>query len=161
MSWVGSSWLPDLEEIVSGGQTGVDRAGLDVAIELGLKHGGWCPKGRGAEDGVIPPRYELRECDSPIPDVRTELNVRDSDATLILYQDELAGGTKLTYQLACRYEKPCLLVDLKEPISTEQVRAWLRDHKVARLNVAGPRESRHPGITKLARDYLRRVLSGK
>ena len=85
--------------IVSGGQTGVDRAALDVAIAIGIEHGGWCPAGRLAEDGVVPPQYDLRETDSNEYPVRTELNVADSDATLILYEGKLKGGTLLTQKI--------------------------------------------------------------
>ena len=84
-------------QIVSGGQTGADRAALDIALELGFESGGWVPLGRQAEDGKIPDRYpNLRETDSPLPAVRTELNVRDSDATLIVSHGTLVGGTALT-----------------------------------------------------------------
>ena len=93
-------------KIISGGQTGVDRGALDAAIALGVPHGGWCPHGRLAEDGIIPARYQLRQTDSPEYHVRTEKNVQDSDATLILYRGEMKGGTKLTWQLAERHAKP-------------------------------------------------------
>lgn len=89
-----------VNKIVSGGQTGVDRAGLDVAIQLGIDHGGWCPKGRRAEDGRIPGCYQLAEADSDEYAFRTERNVVDSDGTLILFFATLRGGTELTYRLA-------------------------------------------------------------
>lgn len=85
-----------VRRIVSGGQTGVDRAALDVAMQLSIEHGGWCPRGRLAEDGTIPSRYDLRETRSAKYHVRTERNVVDSDATLILYRKSLTGGTLLT-----------------------------------------------------------------
>ncbi|MEM9644652.1 MAG: putative molybdenum carrier protein [Planctomycetota bacterium] len=107
------SWLP--VRIVSGGQTGVDRAGLDFAIDLGMEHGGWCPAGRLAEDGRIPNRYQLTEHDSPFYPARTEQNVLDSDATLILFRGRLSGGSKLTKRLAVRHAKAFLSIDISEP----------------------------------------------
>ncbi|HSR12366.1 MAG TPA: putative molybdenum carrier protein, partial [Thermodesulfobacteriota bacterium] len=97
-----------VKKIISGGQTGVDRAALDVALELGIPAGGWCPKGRRAEDGRIPDYYPLQEASSPEYPVRTQLNVEDSDGTLILYRNSPAGGTALTIRLAKRLKKPHL-----------------------------------------------------
>ena len=148
------------QRIVSGGQTGVDRAALDVAIELGIPHGGWCPRGRLAEDGSIPAKYQLAETESPAYRVRTERNVLDSDATLILYRSQLGGGTELTLRLAKRHAKAWMLVDLADPPDKEAVRQWLKHAGAAVLNVAGPRESQAPGIGKQAADYLRRLFVG-
>ncbi|MFQ5587063.1 MAG: putative molybdenum carrier protein, partial [Thermodesulfobacteriota bacterium] len=97
-----------IEMIVSGGQTGVDRAALDVALELGIRCGGWCPKGRLAEDGVIDSRYHLDETGSKSYSQRTEWNVRDSDGTLILTVEEPTGGTALTIRAAEELGKPCI-----------------------------------------------------
>jgi hypothetical protein len=141
-------------KIVSGGQTGVDRGALEAAITLGMDHGGWCPLGRLAEDGRVPDRYQLCETDSPDYAVRTERNVVDSDATLVLYRGRLSGGTKLTVQLARRHRRPCLRVDLDAEADFEKVRRWLRRHHVEVLNVAGPRESQSPGITATAMGFL-------
>jgi hypothetical protein len=135
-----------IERIVSGGQTGVDRAALDAAIALGIPHGGWCPRGRLAEDGAIPSRYQLGETDSEDYPVRTERNVIDSDGTLILYRGRLWGGTELTRRLAVKHAKPLLLVDLDKPLTPKAFRQWLHAHAVRVLNVAGPRESTLPGI---------------
>src|SRR4030042_6079458 len=96
-------------KILSGGQTGADRSALDVAIALGISHGGWCPRGRLAEDGRIPDRYQLRETDYREYAVRTEQNVVDSDATLILCSGVLSGGTELTLRLAERHHGPHLV----------------------------------------------------
>ena len=148
-----------LHTIVSGGQTGVDRAALDVAIALGLNHGGWCPAGRLAEDGPIPSRYTLRETGSASYDVRTERNVRDSDATLVLASGEPRGGTALTCRLARLRRRPLLVVDLAAPPPPEEVRDWLAAHGVATLNVAGPRASSEPGVYARATDYLQTVLA--
>ena len=145
-------------KIVSGGQTGVDRAALDTAIELGIAHGGWCPRGRLAEDGRIPQRYHLTETDSPDYPVRTERNVIDSDATLILCRGKPSGGTELTLRLSERQQKPCLVVDLDRPPGLAAVRRWLAEHRVQTLNVAGPRESQSPQIGELASEFLRRLF---
>jgi len=144
--------------IVSGGQTGVDRAALDVALELGIPHGGWCPRGRLAEDGVIPARYQLRETASSDYAVRTEQNVLDSDATLIVSAGRPRGGTEFTLDLARRHGKPHLVVDLDAPHGPAEIRRWLTDHGVKTLNVAGPRESQSPGIHRRVAALLRRVL---
>jgi Circularly permutated YpsA SLOG family len=144
--------------IVSGGQTGVDRAALDVALELGLKCGGWCPRGRRAEDGPIPNRYPLHETPSPFYPVRTRRNVRDSDATLVLTRGLPDRGTKLTCALAERLEKPLFVVNLNEPARFDRIRKWLTKYRVHTLNVAGPRESSQPGIHAQAADILRQLL---
>lgn len=150
-------------KIVSGGQTGVDRAALDAAIALDIPHGGWCPRGRLAEDGPIPARYQLRETDSPDYAVRTERNVLQSDATLILCRGRPRGGTELTLRLARQHGKPHLVVDLSAADSpdAEAIRRWLSDESVATLNVAGPRESQSPGIAHEAGQLLQQVLSAR
>src|SRR5215470_9745293 len=145
--------------VVSGGQTGVDRAALDVAIALGIPHGGWCPLGRRAEDGAIPARYAVVEHASPDYAARTEANVADSDATLILARGPLSGGTALTRDVARRLRKPHLVVDLGGSPDAIAVREWLAEHAVGVLNVAGPRESQRPGIGDDARAFLRNVLA--
>ena len=152
---------PILEKIVSGGQTGVDRAGLDVAIALGIEHGGWCPRGRRAEDGRIPDCYRLTEADSADYAVRTEQNVLDSDGTLILYLAKLRGGTELTYRLAQKHGRPSFLIDLSRQESSRPVRQWLFDQKIRVLNVAGPRASQNETIYELARVYLESVLASE
>lgn len=148
-----------VDKIVSGGQTGVDRAGLDVAIALGIEHGGWCPSGRRAEDGRIPACYQLVETDSPDYAVRTEQNVIDSDGTLILYFAELRGGTEFTYRMTAKHARPHLLVDLHAPIPAEAVRHWIREQSIRVLNIAGPRSSQSEGIYEMARVYLEAVLA--
>ncbi len=127
-------------------------------MELGIPHGGWCPRGRLAEDGTIPSKYRLVETESSEYRVRTERNVADSDATLILHRGPMSGGTDLTLRLASRYGKPRLTVDLDHPLSPEEIRGWLKRNRVRTLNVAGPRESQSPGIHAQAEAHLRRVL---
>jgi len=149
--------------IVSGGQSGVDRAALDAALAAGLPCGGWCPRGRAAEDGPIPARYPLRETGRADPAQRTRCNVRDSDATLIIARGPLSGGTALTARHACRLGRACLIVDLagvEDGTSPEaRIVAWLRAEDPRILNVAGPRESGAPGIGQAARDLLDGVFA--
>ncbi len=144
--------------IRSGGQTGVDRAALDAALALGVPVEGWCPLGRRAEDGPIPPRYPLQETPSPAYAERTAWNVRDADATLILARGAPTGGTALTVDLAESLGKPLLVVDLGETRDAEPAAAWLRAHEVQVLNVAGPRESTVPGLYPEARAFVERLL---
>ena len=140
----------------------MDRAALDIALELGIPCGGWCPKGRGAEDGTISDRYPLEE--TPLANVaqRTEWNVRDSDGTLVVMEGPPAGGTALTIKLARRHRKPCLVVDLPrtKTETAESIAAWISNNKIRVLNVAGPRESKAPGIYKKAMAFLRGFIEG-
>jgi hypothetical protein len=150
--------LRGLRKIVSGGQTGVDRGALEAAIAAGFAHGGWCPKGRKAEDGVIPERYHLRETPSPRYELRTLWNVRDSDATLVLTSGLLSGGTKLTVECAQGFGKPCLIVDLDGDADAEAVAEWIVENSIGVLNVAGPRESESPGVEEKARRFVAILL---
>ena len=135
-----------VEKIISGGQTGADRAGLDVGLALNIPVGGWCPQGRRAEDGPIPSRYPLVETPERNYQTRTRRNVEASDGTLILNRGQLDGGTALTVKLARQMGKPCLIVALEEGIEQEAFQAWLDANQIAVLNVAGPRESKRPGV---------------
>lgn len=148
-------------KIASGGQTGVDRAALDVALELGMECGGWCPKGRRAEDGTISLRYPLKETSSTEYAERTECNVRDSDATLILAIGDLHGGTLLTAEFARRLQKSLLVVDLKseDTLNARLVDDWLNKTEIKVLNVAGPREESNQPIYQKAASFLRRVFA--
>ena len=130
-----------LRRIISGGQTGADRAALDVALKLGIAAGGWAPKGRRAEDGPIPHRYPLTETPLRRYSQRTEWNVRDSDATLIVAHRPLTGGTALTERLARAHGKPCLVLNPTHNHAPATLRSWLQANAVAVLNVAGPRIS--------------------
>lgn len=151
-----------LEKIISGGQTGVDRAALDAALAGGFPCGGWAPKGLDAEDGVIPAHYPLDECGQAGSEERTRLNVRDSDATLILTQGKeiaaLDDGTGLTVEWASRLSKPYLVVDLNQPTDPDGVAQWLQGASILVLNVAGPRESTVPGIYRSAFEFINALL---
>lgn len=153
-----------ITKIISGGQTGADRGGLDAAIHCGWPHGGWCPKGRKAEDGVIPDEYHLTEMLSAEYLARTKANVIDSHATVIFSYGPLSGGSLQTATYAHHLEKPWHEVDLLRTIPKQavmEIMMWLAgdeessyyDEYVACppplscvLNVAGSRESHAPGI---------------
>ncbi len=146
-----------IEKIVSGGQTGADRAALDFAIAHGITHGGWCPRGRLAEDGVIAPQYNLTE--TPLPDTaqRTEWNVRDSDATVIFsIGPVLTGGSKFTAECAALHRKPCLHISKARDgqRAAQRLREFLHSHPIKCLNVAGPRASNEPEIGAFVQETL-------
>ncbi|MAI69744.1 MAG: hypothetical protein CMM01_02385 [Rhodopirellula sp.] len=144
--------------IVSGGQTGVDRAALDVAILLKIEHGGWCPAGRLAEDGPIPSCYALQETRSNEYPVRTEQNIADSSATLILHEGKLKGGTLLTRRLCDKRQKPYYTVKIGQQM-IDALHEWLAIEAPEILNVAGPRESSSPGIHSRCKKFLLRTFS--
>ena len=146
--------------LLSGGQTGADRAGLDAAIHLGLPYGGWCPGGRRAEDGKIPDVYQLTETRSRGYLFRTEQNVIDSDATLIFTLGNLSGGSKRTLAFTKKHRKPCIHIGLsKTGAAAESVlRDFLATLDFKRLNVAGSRESKEPGVGEWAFQLLVSVL---
>ncbi|MHB8532482.1 MAG: putative molybdenum carrier protein [Solirubrobacteraceae bacterium] len=166
-----------LGKLLSGGQTGVDRAALDVALTLGLPYGGWCPAGGWAEDMPTPPgvltRYPgLREALGAGPAERTLLNVRDSDATLLLRPRNrgrparsiaaASPGSDLTEQAAARLGRPLAVVDPARPDAASHVRAWIDSlPPSATLNLAGPRESEAPGIYARARQLLQEALQDR
>ncbi|HLJ96791.1 MAG TPA: putative molybdenum carrier protein [Gemmataceae bacterium] len=147
-----------ITKIISGGQTGVDRAALDVALELGLPCGGWCPRGRRAEDGPIPQRYPLAETSSRSYAQRTKRNVLDSDGTLVLTRGRPGKGTALTIQIAAENQKPHRILELSQPEDPADVRSWCREHQIHVLNVAGPRESEQTGIYVQAVEFLKALL---
>lgn len=158
------------KKIISGGQTGVDRGALDAAIETGVYHGGCCPKGRRAEDGSIPAVYDLQEHESNAYPPRTEQNIKESAATLILSTGKLRGGTALTKKLVTKHEKPYLVVDISNAllegdagvhgahVCAEEIKRWLQETRPLVLNVAGPRESKHPGIQEATKQVLTTAL---
>ena len=146
-------------KIVAGGQTGVDRAALDWAIAQGVRHGGWCPKGRRAEDGIIPRRYRLKETRSPAYIVRTRWNVRDSDGTLIISaSNRIVGGTKRTAEFAESLKKPLLHLTMTTGArrAARQLDHFIARHRIHVLNIAGPRDSEEPGIQKFVQDIFTR-----
>lgn len=148
-----------VSKIVSGGQTGVDQAALDFAIHRGIPHGGYCPMGRRSEAGRIADKYCLTECASPDYGMRTALNVAHSDGTLILTRGRPEGGTQRTAELCVAHDKPKYVVDLDRRLKVAAFVAWLRDNRIETLNVAGPRESKQPGIGKQTRKALEALFA--
>ena len=150
-----------LSKIISGGQTGADRAALDTAIKLNMPHGGWCPRGRLAEDGTIADFYTLTETPSADPAQRTEWNVRDSDGTVIFsISPKLSGGSAKTEIFARQYQKPCLHLSREREgqRGVELLSCFLADNKIQILNVAGPRQSEESRIAEFVSELLKRVL---
>lgn len=148
-------------KIISGGQTGVDRAALEWALANGVPHGGWCPKGRKAEDGTIPPQFQLRETEGDDYSTRTRWNVRDSGGTVIFStKPELMGGTKQTAEIAGELGKP--LLHLTNATGADEAAARLKsfvaEHSITMLNVAGPRESQEPDAGAFAGAVLARAF---
>lgn len=144
-----------LNKIVSGGQTGADRAGLDAAIKAGFTVGGYCPKGRLAEDGTVPEHYPLVEMTKGGYSVRTERNVIESDGTLIFNIGKLTGGTRLTVECARMHNKPHMVIQLDtEMPDLSTLAEWLDKNEIRVLNIAGPRESKTPGVYLLTFRYL-------
>jgi hypothetical protein len=157
---------PGIGLVVSGGQTGVDRAALDAAIANGIPYGGWCPRGGIAEDFPDPPGLlsgypRLRQTPSADPAQRTEWNVRDSDATLVIAPvgGPSSPGTNLTIELALELGRPLLVVDPKcDAATTEAVEFVRRLAQVSRLNFAGPRESQAPGLYEQSHRVIEEIL---
>jgi hypothetical protein len=152
-----------LSKIISGGQTGADRAALDWAIGRGLPHGGWCPKGRKAEDGVIDRRYDLVETPSEDYSQRTEWNVRDSDGTAVFsIRVELRGGSLLTVELAETYNKPVIHLRREEERTNhaQELRSFIEGFGISVLNVAGPRESDESGVYQFVSRVLDQAFGG-
>lgn len=136
-----------LEKIVSGGQTGADRAALDWAISRGIPHGGWCPKGRRAEDEVIPAKYQLQEMRTSSYLKRTEQNVIDSDGTVIFsIKPTLSSGSKRTAEYARKHKRPFLHVHTERADPAGELAAFIEGNQIRTLNVAGPRASTEPTI---------------
>jgi len=150
-----------IEKIISGGQTGADRAALDAAIELGIPHGGWIPKGRITEDGVLPEKYQLKEMPTSSYPKRTEKNVLDSEGTLIISHGDLTGGSALTRELATKHGRPWLHIDLDtiDVDPSKVIKSWIGMIDTKILNVAGPRASKDPRIYDATFELLKATLS--
>ena len=152
-----------ITKIVSGGQTGADRAALDWAIERGVPHGGWCPKGRKAEDGPIDGRYQLQETGSVDYLKRTEWNIRDSDGTVIFtMRSELTGGSKRTAGFAVKHRKACLHLHAGETVEhcAQRLAEFIRANGIRILNVAGSRGSKEPEVGAIVRAVLDATRGG-
>ena len=151
-----------IEKIISGGQTGVDQAALDVAIELNIPHGGWIPKGRKTEDGILPDKYQLKEMPTASYPPRTEKNILDSDGTLIICHGKLTGGSALTRKMAKKHDRPWLHLDMdKLSVSdaSKTTASWIDQNNVQVLNVAGSRASKNPEIHKTTVEILKTALT--
>lgn len=146
--------------IISGGQSGTDRAALDFALQNEIPCGGWCPRGRWAEDGSIPGKYPLRETAAKDPASRTRKNVEDSDGVLIICIDKADEGSRLTEEIAIRNGKPLFMVRGPQMPGIKSFTAWLDSHKIEKLNIAGPRESNSPGIYAFTTKVLKLFFEG-
>jgi hypothetical protein len=151
-----------LQKIISGGQTGADRAALDVAIKLGIPHGGWIPKGRLTEEGPLPEKYQLQEMATESYPERTEQNVIDSDGTLIISHGPLTGGSGYTRKMAMKHAKPWFHIDLNKTPTFHAgmlIEDWVSKNGIETLNVAGPRASKDPLIYGLVTVILELVCT--
>ncbi|MGD8702930.1 MAG: putative molybdenum carrier protein [Desulfosarcina sp.] len=139
-----------LKKIISGGQTGVDQAALDVAIRMGVPHGGWIPKGRLTENGTLPEHYQLQEMPTHAYEARTEKNVLDADGTLLISRGSPTGGTDYTRKMALKHGKQLLHIDLtlgqRPSDAASLIASWIEMNRIETLNVAGPRASNDPAI---------------
>ena len=147
-----------IDKIISGGQTGVDRAALDIAISEGIPCGGSCPAGRAADDGPIPDKYPLLETADRDHMVRTENNVRDSDGSLLLYRDNLQGGTAYAVEMARQMGRPAMTVDVNNPPPIADVVGWIQTNRLQVLHIGGQRENSSPGIYQQASAFIKSVL---
>ncbi len=154
--------MSNIKKIISGGQTGADRGGLDAAIEMNIPHGGWCPKGRYAEDGKIPEKYNQQELFSSFYAHRTEQNVIDSDVTVIFTYGPPEGGSKRTAEFAEKHERPYLWIDMKDdnPVAVKKLVDWLNYLRIPQiiLNVAGSRGSSAPDLQIRVCDIVKDVV---
>lgn len=151
-----------VRKIISGGQTGADRAALDFAIEHAIPHGGWVPRGRRAEDGPIPGRYLMSEMATASYSKRTERNVLEADGTVVITYGDPRGGSALTLRTALAHGRPALHLDLEAtPIdrASQQLHNWAVEQDVSVLNVAGLRASEDPRIYAATKDILKQALS--
>jgi len=148
-------------KIISGGQTGVDRAALDAAMANNVSCGGWCPTGRKAEDGRIPDQYSLTELKNGGYRQRTIRNLKESDGTVIIYFERPSGGTRLTLDSCIEYQVPHLVIDgtnVAADQAAQQITAFIDDHEIEVLNVAGPRASGHADAYPYAFQVMSKAL---
>lgn len=151
-----------IQKISSGGQTGADRAALDFAIKHNIPHGGWIPKGRKTENGILPDKYHLQEMPTGQYSKRTEQNILDSDGTLIVSHGPLTGGSALTKELAMQHRKPWIHIDLKTttcPEAARMIQEWVGRNGIKVMNVAGARGSKDPWIYQATLDLLEKGRS--
>lgn len=144
------------QKIISGGQTGVDRGILDACLDKKFACGGWCPKGRRAEDGVIPKKYPLSETKSSEYSVRTHRNVEEADGTIIIFDPAHSAGTQLTADVACQLKKPLRTINAETPINN--ILIWMYLNKIRILNIAGPRESEVLGSSTAAYQIISQLI---
>jgi len=150
-----------VKKIISGGQTGVDRAGLDAAIELNIDHGGHIPQKRKSEDGLVPLKYKMEELTRGGYPTRTKKNIESSDGTLVFCQGKPSTGTKLTIDHAEQINKPCLVLDVdavSKQTAIGMIREWITKEGIKVLNVAGPRLSSAPIVATMAKRILIEAL---
>ncbi len=150
-----------IKKIISGGQTGADQAALDAAIKYNFPHGGWISKGRKTEDGILLDKYKLKEMPTDSYEKRTEQNVIDSDGTVIISHGRLTGGSKLTQELAEKYDRACFHVDMNETsafIAVSKINSWIIENEIEVLNIAGPRASNDPEIYEDTRYIIEGVI---
>lgn len=150
-----------IQIIISGGQTGADRAALDFAMKHGIPHGGWVPKGRKTEDGTLLEKYHLQEMATGSYSKRTEKNVLNSDGTLIVSHGLLTGGSALTTGFAEHHGKPWIHIDLETtsyPEAANMIREWIKRKSIKVMNVAGARASKDPMIYQATMDLLDAAL---
>ena len=145
-------------KIISGGQTGVDRAALDFALNNGINCGGWCPLGRKAEDGKITDKYPLLETKSSKYSERTKLNVQNSNGTLIFFNQTLDKGSTLTATLANKYCKPLFYYNFSANTNFSEITLWIDSNKIKILNIAGSRESNSTGIYTKTYTLLNKIF---
>ena len=146
-----------IHKIISGGQSGVDRSALDFSLQNNIKCGGWCPKGRLAEDGQIPQKYLLSETEETKVIFRTIKNIEASDGSMIIYRRMMDKGSLQTVHYAKTNAVPYIMIDLEKPFSIGLIKDWLDANHIKTLNIAGPRESNSPGIYKEAFDFLEQI----
>ena len=147
-----------IEKIISGGQTGVDRAALDVALSRNMDCGGWCPEGRHADDGPISEKYPLTETAHTDHTVRTENNVKFSDGTLLFYRDNFEGGTAYAKEMAAHLNKPVLVIDVTDPPNAQAFKTWIEANNIHVIHIGGQRECSSPGIYARARLLIENYL---